>query len=106
MAFNLIDGDGNDPGAVPITRGIYRWMRHPNYVAVVIEIAALPLVRGCWITAIVFTLANAWILSIRIPAEENALGESYSAAFSSVGRFFPHRRATEAGAQPNDTSPE
>ncbi len=80
------------PGAVPVTRGIYRWMRHPNYVAVVIEIAALPLVRACWITAIVFTLANAWILSIRIPAEESALGENYSTAFGGVARFFPYRR--------------
>ncbi len=45
------------PGARPVTRGLYRWIRHPNYVAVVIEIAALPMIRGCWMTAAVFTLS-------------------------------------------------
>ncbi len=77
------------PDAAPVTRGLYRWMRHPNYVAVVIEIAALPMIRGCWITAGVFTIANALMLAVRIPAEERALGANYSAAFGDVGRFFP-----------------
>ncbi len=80
------------PGAIPVTRGLYRWMRHPNYVAVAIEIAALPLIRGCWITAVVFTVANALMLAVRIPAEERALGVGYSQAFGGVGRFFPHLR--------------
>jgi methyltransferase len=80
------------PGAAPVTRGLYRWMRHPNYVAVVLEIAALPMIRGCWITAVVFTLANALMLAVRIPAEERALGVNYSAAFGGVSRFFPHLR--------------
>jgi len=93
------------PGAAPVTRGIYRWIRHPNYLAVILEIAALPLIRACWVSAIVFTIANAWILSIRIPAEESALGESYSATFNGVGRFLPHRRAPETRAQPRDASP-
>jgi methyltransferase len=80
------------PGAAPVTRGLYRWIRHPNYVAVVIEIAALPLIRGCWITAVIFTIANALVLAVRIPAEERALGANYSEAFSSVARFFPRLR--------------
>jgi methyltransferase len=80
------------PGAAPVTRGLYRWIRHPNYVAVVIEIAALPLIRGCWITAVVFTIANALMLAVRIPAEERALGANYSEAFGAVARFFPHLR--------------
>ena len=80
------------PGAAPITRGLYRWMRHPNYVAVVIEIAALPMIRGGWITAVVFTIANAALLAVRIPAEERALGANYSEAFGGVARFFPHLR--------------
>ena len=84
------------PDMTPVTRGIYRWVRHPNYIAVILEIAALPLVRACWVTAIVFTVANAWILWIRIPEEEAALGEKYSAAFSGVARFFPHRPANPA----------
>ena len=82
------------PGAVPVTRGVYRWMRHPNYVAVVIEIAALPMIRGCWVTALVFTLANALVLAVRIPTEERALGANYSQAFGGVSRFFPHPRGS------------
>ena len=80
------------PGAVPVTRGLYRWIRHPNYVAVVIEIAALPMIRGGWITAVVFTLANALMLAVRIPTEERALGANYSQAFGGVARFFPTLR--------------
>lgn len=80
------------PGAAPITCGLYRWMRHPNYVAVVLEILALPLIRGGWMTASVFTIANAAMLAVRIPAEERALGASYSRAFGGVARFFPHLR--------------
>jgi len=81
------------PGAAPVTRGLYRWIRHPNYVAVVIEILALPMIRGCWITAIVFTIANALMLAVRIPAEERALGANYSRAFGGVARFFPTLRS-------------
>ena len=61
------------PDAPLVTRGPYRWIRHPNYLAVVIEIAAVPLIRGCWITALTFSIANALMLSVRIPAEERAL---------------------------------
>lgn len=77
------------PNTVPVTHGLYRWIRHPNYVAVVIEMAAVPLIRGCWLTAAVFTVDNALMLAVRIPAEERALGASYSQAFARVGRFFP-----------------
>jgi methyltransferase len=62
------------PGAPPITRGPYRWLRHPNYVAVAAEIVALPLVHTAWATALVFTGLNAvLLLGFRIPAEERAL---------------------------------
>lgn len=84
------------PDAAPVTRGLYRWIRHPNYVAVMIEIAALPMIRGSWITAAVFTLANALMLAVRIPAEERALGAGYSEALGSVGRFFPTRHRMES----------
>jgi methyltransferase len=57
-----------------INDGPYRWMRHPNYVAVVIEGAALPLVHTAWITAISFTVLNAALLAVRIQAENSALG--------------------------------
>jgi methyltransferase len=58
-----------------VSSGPYRWLRHPNYVAVVVEGLALPLVHTAWVTALVFTVLNAVLLSrFRIPAEERALG--------------------------------
>ena len=69
------------PGAEPVVGGPYRFVRHPNYLAVVLELIALPLVHGAWATAVVFTLANAWLLSVRIRVEEQALGERWAAAF-------------------------
>jgi methyltransferase len=56
-----------------IRRGPYRWLRHPNYVAVVVEVAALPLVHTAWLTAVAFSLLNVAVLSLRIPAEQRAL---------------------------------
>lgn len=57
-----------------VTSGPYRWLRHPNYVAVAVEVAALPLVHSAWLTAIVFSIANAvLLLRFRIPVEERAL---------------------------------
>ena len=57
-----------------ITGGIFKVFRHPNYVGVVLEIAALPLVFGCWRTAVFYTLANALLLRHRRAVEEEALG--------------------------------
>ncbi|MFL6099869.1 MAG: isoprenylcysteine carboxyl methyltransferase family protein [Actinomycetales bacterium] len=61
------------PGLPLVRRGPYRLMRHPNYVAVVAEVAALPLVHTAWLTALVFTVLNAVVLSVRIPTEQRAL---------------------------------
>ena len=61
------------PGLAPVTSGPYRWFSHPNYVAVVVEGVALPLVHGAWITALVFTVANAALLTVRIRVENQAL---------------------------------
>ena len=61
------------PGLAPVTGGPYRWMRHPNYVAVVVEGVALPMVHAAWLTALVFTLANAVLLTVRIRVENAAL---------------------------------
>jgi methyltransferase len=62
------------PGRVPIRAGPYRWLRHPNYVAVAIELLAVPAAFGAWGTAIAASLANAIVLlAIRIPAENRAL---------------------------------
>ncbi len=74
------------PGAPMVRRGPYRWggsssspwsapLRHPNYVAVVVEGLALPLVHGAWLTALVFTVLNAWLLRVRVRTEERALAE-------------------------------
>jgi len=61
------------PGLAPVTSGPYRFLTHPNYVAVVVEGFALPLVHASWITALVFTVANAALLTVRIRCEDRAL---------------------------------
>lgn len=61
------------PAAPLVARGPYRWMRHPNYVIVALEIAFLPLAFGDWVLALVFSAANAAMMCIRIPAENRAL---------------------------------
>jgi methyltransferase len=61
------------PGLPRIASGPYRWLRHPNYVAVVVEGFALPLVHTAWITAAAFTACNAVVLAVRIRVEDAAL---------------------------------
>lgn len=56
-----------------VDTGPYRWLRHPNYVAVVLEGVALPLIHGAWITAAVFTVLNAGLLVVRVRCEDRAL---------------------------------
>lgn len=63
------------PGATLVRSGPYRLLRHPNYVAVVVEGLALPLVHTAWVTAVAFTSANAVLLRTRIRCEEAALHE-------------------------------
>jgi len=80
------------PDARPVTSGPFRFARHPNYLAVAIEVVAVPLIGGAWVTAIVFSLGNAILLMVRIPAEERALGQSYAGAFAELPRFLPRIR--------------
>jgi isoprenylcysteine carboxyl methyltransferase (ICMT) family protein YpbQ len=61
------------PGAARVTGGPYRWIPHPNYVAVAAEGLALPLVHSAWITAVVFTALNGLLLATRVRAEAAAL---------------------------------
>jgi methyltransferase len=61
------------PDAPRVTGGPYRFLPHPNYVAVVLEGFALPLVHSAWITAVVFTVLNATLLRTRIKVENDAL---------------------------------
>lgn len=63
------------PGAELVARGPYRYFPHPNYVAVVVEIATLPLIFGAWITALAFSILNAALLFVRIREENRALAE-------------------------------
>jgi methyltransferase len=71
--------------------GPYRFLRHPNYVAVVAEIVAVPLAGGAWITAVVSALLFAPVLAARIRTEEAALlaRPEYAAAMAAKGRFVP-----------------
>lgn len=85
------------PGAALVTRGPYTWLRHPNYVAVVVEGVAIPLVHSAWLTAAVFSLANAALLVVRIRCEERALA-CHAAGWSGLAarpRFVPGRRPGE-----------
>lgn len=59
-----------------VRRGPYRWTDHPNYWVVIAEIAVLPLVFGLWQVALLFTLLNAAVLSIRIREENRSLGRT------------------------------
>jgi methyltransferase len=62
------------PGLPLVTAGPYRWLRHPNYLAVVVEGLSLPLAHGAWLTAVLFTAANIPVLAARLRVEEAALG--------------------------------
>ena len=61
------------PGLPLVTSGPYRWFAHPNYVAVVVEGFALPLAGSAWLTAVVFTVLNAALLTVRLRCEVDAL---------------------------------
>lgn len=62
------------PGGRRVRTGPYRILRHPNYLAVAVELAAVPLIFRAWRTAIIAGLLNAaLLLGLRIPAEEAAL---------------------------------
>jgi methyltransferase len=61
------------PGLARVNRGPYRLLPHPNYLAVVVEGFALPLVHTAWLTAVVFTVLNAALLRVRIATENEAL---------------------------------
>lgn len=63
------------PGMPVVTGGPFRYCRHPNYLAVIVEGVVVPLVHSAWVTALAFSLLNAWLLRVRIRAEEAALTE-------------------------------
>lgn len=74
-----------------VTHGPYRFIRHPNYLAVVLELVAIPMIHGAWLTAVVGTIANAWVLAQRLAVEERVLlaDERYREAMGPKARFVP-----------------
>jgi methyltransferase len=89
------------PDAPPIEVGVYRYIRHPNYLGVILEIAAAPLLHTACLTSIVFTLANAGLLIARIRAEERALNthNAYDQVFKDRPRFIPFRSRSGESAR-------
>lgn len=79
------------PGAKVVQKGPYQWMRHPNYVIVIIEMMMLPMMFQAYMTLVLFSILNFILLSIRIRVEERALKEvtNYQEAFSKKARFIP-----------------
>ena len=80
------------PGLRPVTRGPYRFIRHPNYLVVAIEVFVVPVLCGAYLTALVFSAANAVVLHIRIREEEQALLRAAGADLRALPRFIPGRR--------------
>lgn len=68
------------PGAPLVAGGPFRWLRHPNYLAVAAEMFALPLVHGAWLTALLWGGTNLGLLAVRIAAEDPALRRSGAAS--------------------------
>lgn len=84
--------------APPVNKGIFSFIRHPNYLGVILEIAFVPLLHSAWFTSIVFTILNALLLRVRIREEEKALNEGgvYVRNMKSKNRFFPAVGAKES----------
>jgi methyltransferase len=76
------------------TGGPYRFVRHPNYAAVIVELAALPLAGNAWVTALVASLLDAVALALRIPDEERAMARSrkWRRTVARKPRFLPALR--------------
>jgi methyltransferase len=86
-----------DPARGFVARGPYRFVRHPNYLAMLVECLSIPLVLGAWRSALVLNLLHAWVLARRIRAEERLLFAlpGYAETMGTKGRLLPRwkRRA-------------
>ncbi|HEX2711111.1 MAG TPA: isoprenylcysteine carboxylmethyltransferase family protein [Candidatus Acidoferrales bacterium] len=89
-----------------VTSGPYRWIRHPNYVAVFVELIALPLVHTAWLTAVWASAVNLWVLRRRLALEERILSAdpAYRATMAMKPRFLP--RLFSNGPGPADRAPQ
>jgi methyltransferase len=74
-----------------VSDGPYQWIRHPNYVAVFVELIALPLIHTAWVTAVAGAVAGAWVLSRRLAVEDKILldDSAYRATMGAKPRFVP-----------------
>lgn len=81
------------PGAPPVYDGIFQKIRHPNYVGVVLEIFAFPLMHSAFLTSGIYSVLNLILLAKRIKEEEKALSENnrYGEYFGKQPRFIPKR---------------
>lgn len=61
------------PGSQRVSTGPYKYLKHPNYIAVILEIAVIPLIFSCYLTSILFSIVNLILIRRRIEIEENAL---------------------------------
>jgi methyltransferase len=79
------------PAMPLVDGGLYHYIRHPNYLGVVLEIAAVPLLGGAWRSALAFTIANGLMLLVRIRAEERVLTSAcgYESKLMDRPRFLP-----------------
>ncbi|PKF88680.1 isoprenylcysteine carboxyl methyltransferase [Bacillus sp. BA3] len=71
------------PDADVVIKGPYKYFKHPNYIIVATEILVISLLFNAYYTAIIFSLLNVWMMTVRIPLEEKALKEhtEYSTVF-------------------------
>jgi methyltransferase len=85
-----------------VTSGPYRWIRHPNYAAVFIELFALPLIHTAWLTALWGSAAHLWILRQRVTMEDAVLlaDPAYRASMGSKPRFVPKLFGRNPGIAP------
>jgi methyltransferase len=83
-----------------VTRGPYRWVRHPNYVAVFVELVALPLIHGAWVTALAAAVLHVPVLRRRVALEESVLlaDAAYRQAMGGKPRFIPTRPLSAPGS--------
>ena len=74
-----------------VDSGPYRWVRHPNYTAVFVELLALPLVHTAWITALAGSIAHVFVLRARVATEDRVLmaNADYAGRMGAKPRFFP-----------------
>ncbi|MEM8780266.1 MAG: isoprenylcysteine carboxylmethyltransferase family protein [Cyanobacteria bacterium P01_G01_bin.49] len=105
------------PGSSLVNQGVYRYLRHPNWLGVILEIAGLPLIHNAYLTSIVFTVANGLLISQRIMSEEEVLNKNncYEQVFADCPRFIPNLKtiilqlrliSLPWGQQKKNTSPK